>query len=309
MLGIDGGGTRTTAWVADLKLRVLGRGAGGPSNPLKAGFTSAQRDLLRAAGNAMRQAHVSRRALAGVCAGIAGADRPAIQLPLSKWLRKALPAPAHMITSDAAITLQAGLNKTAGVAVIAGTGSIAFGQTASGRLLRAGGWGSLFDDSGSGYEIGRQAVMAALRSYDGRGPRTLLNAALCRLLKIDDVTQVVLKPFSHAELAALFPLVLEVAGRGDAVARRLLRDAGQELAGLAVALLKKADWLSAPVPVVCTGGVLRFAPLVRRSFSHFVRLAAPRAKIRLMHREPVEGALELAREAFLLRAQRPQHKP
>ena len=306
LLGIDGGGTRTTAWVADLKLRVLGRGEGGPSNPLKAGFTPARRELLHAAEIALRQAHIPGKALAGVCAGIAGVDRPAVQQPLLRWMRGALPAPAHLITSDAAITLQTALKKSAGVVVIAGTGSIAYGRTASGQPMRAGGWGSLFDDGGSGYQIARQAVTAALRSHDGRGPSTRLNAALCKALKIDEVTRVVLQPFSFAELAALFPVVLNVAAGGDAVARRILRDAAEELAGLALALLKKGHWLGAPVPVVCTGGVFRSAPTIRRSFSRFVRLTAPKAKIRLMQREPVEGALELAHEAFQLSAQRQQ---
>jgi N-acetylglucosamine kinase-like BadF-type ATPase len=178
-LGIDGGGTRTTAWLADQAGRVLRRASAGPSNPLKVGFAAAERELLRAARAAVATVNRSiidrglhrhpkptvRKILTlathyggrldAVCAGLAGADRAQVHGPLLAWLRKAIPARHHLLTVDAAIALRAALGREPGIIVIAGTGSIAYGHDDRSRILRAGGWGIPFDDLGSGYDLGR----------------------------------------------------------------------------------------------------------------------------------------------------------
>jgi N-acetylglucosamine kinase-like BadF-type ATPase len=310
-LGIDGGGTRTTAWLADERGRVLGRGAAGPSNPLKVGFPSCQREILRAAKCAVASSYRRRAAklvrrykaavtLDAVVVGLAGVDRRPVHRKIFAWLRRHAPARRHLLTSDAAITLQAALGGSPGVIVISGTGSIAFARSKeprrNGRLLRAGGWGTLYDDAGSGYDLGRQAIAAALRDLDGRRPRTELRQRICTALRLKCITQVILKPLDPQQIAALFPLVLESARRGDPVARRLLEGAGQNLAELALALLRRLRWTRRAVPVVCAGGVFRTSPEVLGSFIRHVRRHAPRARVRLLRREPVEGALDLARQ-------------
>ena len=88
-LGIDGGGTRTTAWLADETGKVLARLEGGPSNPLKVGFIPAEREILRLTRAVLRRAEIRQAAprrsrtpiLEAVCAGIAGVDRRAVHRP------------------------------------------------------------------------------------------------------------------------------------------------------------------------------------------------------------------------------------
>jgi N-acetylglucosamine kinase-like BadF-type ATPase len=315
-LGIDGGGTRTTAWLSDEKGRVLARAVAGPSNPLKVGIKSTQRELLRATRDVLRQGRVAPRfsaakrraptsrgatqtALEAICVGLAGTDRPPVHRKVLAWLRKAIPAHHCLLTSDAAIALRAAIADSPGVIVIAGTGSIAYGRDDRGRVLRSGGWGAFLDDAGSGYDLGRKAIIAALRDHDGRGPYTQLTSRICRALALSDITQVVTKSLTTLDVAALFPLVLEAARRRDAVARQLCDDAGRDLAELALALLRRLGWLRRVIPVVYAGGVFRSSLRIRRAVTRRLRRHAPQARVLLLRHPPVEGALALARDFAL----------
>jgi N-acetylglucosamine kinase-like BadF-type ATPase len=302
-LGIDGGGTKTTAWLADSEGKVRARAESGPSNPVKVGLPAAQREILKAFRTTIREAGFSSSAarnsdpplLRSACAGIAGVDRRAVHRPLLAWMRRHIPARRHRLSSDAAITLAAAVGNAPGIIVIAGTGSIAYARTDGGKLLRAGGWGLPFDDHGSGYELGRQTVAAALEAFDGRGPGTLLVHKICRHLRLRDITEIVSQRLEPQQIAALFPLVMETASEGDLVARHLCDNAGRDLASMAVALLKRANWTDRAVPVVTTGGVFKSSNLIRRAFVRHLRRFAPMARVELLERPPVEGALWLAR--------------
>ena len=311
-LGIDGGGSRTQAWLGDERGLVIAKSEAGPSNPTKVGMEAAQKAILRAvqaalgrvpakanhdrliASNHARGRGDSKFMLAAVCAGIAGAGRTAISRPLLAWMRKALPARHHLLVTDAEIALDAALGTAPGMIVVSGTGSIAYARNHRGETLRAGGWGAAFDDAGGGYDVGRKAIIAALHDFDGRGPHTVLTRAICRALKLSAITQIVLKKLDIKQIAALFPLVLEAAHRGDLVARRLCAQAGADLAELALALARRLDGRGT-LPVVCVGGVFHSSSILRRSFTRCVRERLPRARVRLLERQPVEGALEMAR--------------
>jgi N-acetylglucosamine kinase-like BadF-type ATPase len=294
-MGIDGGGSRTTACLADEKGRILSRETSGPSNPCKVGWATAQRHLLAAARGAVRKSGLGRQRLDALCAGIAGVDRPSTRRKLEAGLRRAIPARHYLVTTDGITALEAGLGGSSGLIVISGTGSIAYARAEDGRVLRCGGWGTVFDDAGSGYDIGRKAVGAALRDLDGRGAKTRLRDNLCKALNLGTITEAVGAALPPHRIAALFPVVERVARDGDAVARKICQDAGKDLADLARALLKRMDGLDPRLRVVCAGGVLESSLRVRRSFARDLRHDAPRIRITVLHREAVEGALALAK--------------
>ena len=305
-LGIDGGGTRTVSWLADERGQVCARAVAGPSNPLKVGIESSQRELAAAARGALRKAGVTVRRVEALCAGVAGVDRSVIHRKVLAALRREVPARRYLLTTDAAITLQSAFRKEPGVVVISGTGSIAYGRDGRGRTLRVGGWGAVFDDAGSGYDLGRKAVAAALRDFDGRGPQTTLRGVVLQALKINSITQVAAREWAPNEIAALFPVVLQVAHQGDRVAQRLCEEAGRDLAEMAAALLTRLDPARRSLPVVCAGGVFSASIRVRQSFARHLResrMISSGAKVRLLRREPVEGALELAAELAISRTQ------
>jgi len=303
-LGIDGGGTRTAAWLGNREGKVLARVESGPSNPLKVGFRTAERELLRAFHACLQKAGFPRsaarpghaRVVNSVCAGIAGVDRRSVHGPLLAWLRRHIPARRYMLTFDAAIALAAAVRKAPGIIVIAGTGSIAFARSDRGELLRAGGWGIPFDDHGSGYDLGCKGVTAALEAFDGRGPRTVLMDRICHHLDLGNITEIISKQLEQQDIASLFPMVTGAARDGDLVARHLCDDAARDLANLAVALLARAGWMRRATPVVTTGGVFNSSILIRRTFARHLRRLAPLARVQLLGCPPVEGALWLARD-------------
>ena len=230
-----------------------------------------------------------------MCAGISGVDRVSVHRPLLAWMRRHIPARHYLLTSDAALALAAAAGDAPGIIVIAGTGSIAFARDRRGRLLRAGGWGIPFDDLGSGYDMGLRAVAACLQAHDGRGPRTRLTRLITRALELPDIAAVVPRRLEQQQIAALFPLVSRAADRGDLVACHLCDEAARHLASLAGALLHRARWLRRSIPVVLSGGVFQSSALIRRGFERELRRRAPLARVEMLARPPVEGALWLAR--------------
>lgn len=312
-LGMDGGGTRTVAWMADEHGRIVARASTGPSNPFKVGFEICRRELLKAARTAMRHARSQAEVtmpltrlkeggyqsgwpvLEAVCVGLAGVDRPVVYQTLLRWLRKSIRARFHLLTSDAAIALEAATGGSPGVIVIAGTGSIALARDQHGELLRAGGWGNLFDDLGSGYDLGRRAIMAALQDFDGRGPHTILSNRICRALSLRNITEVVQRQLTPSEIAALFPVVADAARNRDRVARKLSDEAGRQLASMALTLLKQLRRRRG-ISVFCTGGVFSSNARILKDFTRHLQRHAPDVRIQLLRRAPVEGALALARK-------------
>ena len=294
-LGIDGGGTSTTARVTDSRGRVRGRGAAGPSNPVKVGLPAAKREILAAARQAL--ADVPRSQIRAVCVGLAGADRTQVSRPILNWLPRAIPAQAHLLTTDAAIALEAALGTRPGVVVIAGTGSIACGRDHQGRILRVGGWGSVFGDEGSAFDLGRRGIGAALRALDGVGPHTRLAGDICTSLELAEVSEVVGLSLKPSQIAALARLVIEASGRGDGPARRIVDGAGRELARLAAALIRRLGLRQQSVAVVLAGGLLLSSEVLRRSLRLHLGRLAPEARVTVLGRDPVEGALAMARRA------------
>ncbi|HEV2380463.1 MAG TPA: BadF/BadG/BcrA/BcrD ATPase family protein [Terriglobia bacterium] len=291
-LGVEGGGTRTTAWVCDERGRVRGRATAGAANPVKVGLVAAKREILAAADRALAAA--GGRDLDGLCLGLAGADRAEISGPLLRWLRKRLPAGFHFVTTDAAIALEAARGRLPCIVLIAGTGSIACARDADGNVVRAGGWGSAFGDAGSGFDLGRQAVGAALRAVDGYGAPTRLLKTLPRALGVRDVREIVGLQLAPADIAALAPVVIGSARAGDTVAHEILDGAGGELANLALALISRLGLEDQPVSVACAGGLLLSSAEMRRIVARHVKAQVPQARCSRLRRQPVEGALALA---------------
>ncbi|HET9221200.1 MAG TPA: BadF/BadG/BcrA/BcrD ATPase family protein, partial [Roseiflexaceae bacterium] len=153
LLGVDGGGSGTRALLADRSGAILGAGAAGPSNHQAIGLEAAAQAIQSAIDMAFRDARVERsRPVAAICLGLAGAGRPEDRLRFEAWATRQNIARRCAVASDAELVLTAGTPDGWGVALICGTGSIAWGRAPDGRSARAGGWGYLLGDEGSGYD-------------------------------------------------------------------------------------------------------------------------------------------------------------
>jgi N-acetylglucosamine kinase-like BadF-type ATPase len=299
LLGIDGGGTKTTALLAEAGGGVLGRGQTGSSNYHAVGAATAFDTLREAVHAAFGEARRTPLELEAVCLGLAGAGRAPDRALFTDWAEREWPDAERLIVNDAELVLAAGTPQGWGLALICGTGSIAFGKTRQGRTARAGGWGYLLGDEGGGYAIGLAALHAIVRAHDGRAPLTALTPAILarwRLAAPTDLIAHVYQPrIPHVEIAELAPLVEQAAAEGDEAATEILQTAGNEMAELVQAAANRLG-LGEPTPCALAGGVILNGPLTRR----FFQTAADRQNLRLEPitavPEPAQGALALARQ-------------
>jgi N-acetylglucosamine kinase-like BadF-type ATPase len=297
LVGVDGGGSRTRCWVADESGRVRGRAEAGPANAASVGAAQAAANLRAAVGAALERAGADAAAVAAACFGLAGCDRPRDREALQPMVAALGLGGVCRIENDAVVAWAGATRGRPGVVVIAGTGSIAYGRTGDGRAARAGGWGPLFGDEGSGFSLGRDAVVAALRAADGRGPATALGDLLARELGLAELADVVSVLRWHdaqpARLADLAPLVLRAAEAGDAVAGAIVTRAAADLAAMVGAVLARLG-LEPRTALVAGGGSLLTQPTALRRALESALAARGVPALRLPDLPAAAGALLLA---------------
>ncbi len=256
-IGIDGGGTHTRAAIVDGDGEVRAVGFGGGSNMQAAGIDGARESIRGAVDRALAELGESAD-LTGAFLGMAGVVSADDRRSMLGLAREVVPARYIEVDHDIRAALAGGLAGEPGMALIAGTGSSCYGRAADGRSWRAGGWGSLLDDSGGGHWIGLRGMMAITRAADERDPPTALTAPLMRALGIDDIDRMLhlagSQGLRHGAIAALAPIVLDTAAAGDPTARTILERGAAELAAMAEAVARHLE-LGSDVAIVLTGGL------------------------------------------------------
>src|SRR5262249_22680106 len=157
--------------LADERGTIVGDARGSGANLQAAGELEVEKVLHQVMDAAIGDRDIRP---AAICLGMAGVDRPQDIEAVRGIMRRIGFKARVVVVNDALVALVAGAGDAAGVVVVAGTGSIAYGRNDSGRAARAGGWGHLLGDEGGGFWIGRAALRAVVRQFDGRGPVTLL---------------------------------------------------------------------------------------------------------------------------------------
>ena len=295
VLGIDAGGSKTRALIADEEGRVLGGALGGGANLKTHGELEVEKILHRVIEDAESEAGVRPDA---VVLGIAGADRPKDHALLLGMLCRIGFKSRVTVTNDAQIAFVAGSADRVGLALVCGTGSIAWGRNARGQIARAGGWGWHIGDEGSGFWIGERAIRCVLRALDGRGPATDLAQMLFAhfgVPGIDDLVSVVYEAeYPRSRVATFAARVEEAARAGDAVASEILHDAAEELVLAARTVVDRIDLESAPYDVVLSGGTFFALPGLEAVVAQ--RLSTGCSRVRRLETEPAMGAVRLALE-------------
>src|SRR5215472_341488 len=254
-VGVDGGGSKTLAVVVDAQGHERGHGLASSANHTAVGLEQAVAHIYAAVEEATQMAGCYLP-LHAAWLGIAGIDRPADCELLFPHIRD-LAAVVHL-TNDAELPLSA-LDGSAGVALIAGTGSIALGRDSHGTTARVGGWGHIIGDEGSGYEIGRRGLQAAVRAADGRGQTTALLELMLQHWHLDKASDIIGQIYpagDKAVIARLSPIVLMAARAGDKVARRIVQQAAGELALAVVTVSDILDFPATQIPLALAGGLL-----------------------------------------------------
>ncbi len=290
VIGVDGGGTKTRAVVLDHDGREVGRAEGGPA-------IASARDPL---GAAQAVAGVARAAAAAagvqtpvevVWAGLSGAGREAARSAVELELGRTGVARMVRVGTDVEAAFHDAFGHGPGILLIAGTGSIAWGRSESGREARVGGWGRHIGDEGSGYAIGVEALRRIARQADGRARETNLRKVILDHLRLagpDDLVQWSADA-SKSQVAALAPVVTLAAEVGDEVAAEILARAVDELVGHVLTLLETLGPWHEPPHLALGGGLLQPGGPLRAA----VERKVTEERLKVLAR-PLDGALGAA---------------
>jgi glucosamine kinase len=321
VLGIDGGATKTLAALLDLERGTLHLGYGGPSNEDAVGMRAAVDALLEAADEAVAGAGIDGSRLDAEVIALAGTDTDAV----ARHVRAAR-SEDWLVVNDVVAAWATATGAQPGIGVISGTGSNVFGVGRRAgtdiRTWRAGGWGHLLGDEGSGYWFGTESIKAALRDREGSGPETALSDAAVEFFGVPSVealaARVYAKPLSKGEIAAFAIETAKLAGAGDVAARELY-GRGARLLGEQVAAVIRGTGLAAEsagsagfagsagsagvgadggaFPVGLIGSAFKAGPVFVEPLTRAVHELAPEARVSVVELAPVGGSLLLAMRA------------
>ena len=295
VLGIDAGGTKTVCQFADGRGEVLAEARRGGANLQASGELEVEKVLHEVMEEAIAEHDVRPDA---ICLGIAGVDRPDDARVVREIMKRIGYKAKILVVNDALIALETGAPGAPGVVVIAGTGSIAYGRNQMNEAARAGGWGYMLGDEGSGYWIGRAALRAVLREADRRGPATRLTGLLLNYYGVpraqDLIAQVYHGTLRPAAIAALAQCVMGAFSDGDPVAIGILRSAADQLESAALSVARRLDLIGSEFPFVLSGGIYRAVPWLEEELTRRLPLAAPKSRTMLLEEEPASGAVRLA---------------
>ena len=290
--------------------RLVGEGQSGPSNYHIVGIEQAASNLSAAISQALAQSAVSPSDVKAACAGMAGLDGASDRKQMHQVLTSALKASGMQCPwrslNDSVVAWAGAFQGNPGALIAAGSGSVAFAVGENGRSARADGLGHWLGDTGSGYDIGRRGLRAALAALDERGPATRLSRhfrAIAGSSQQEWISWIAELDSSishaHEQLRSFAPPVFAAAASGDAVARSILNEAGAALAGTAASVLRKVGLLTDP-QVATAGSVLEQPSCLRQAFSFELNALLPGCQIVPARAGPAFGAALLAGDSDLV---------
>jgi N-acetylglucosamine kinase-like BadF-type ATPase len=291
-VGVDAGGTSTVAALA-VDGEYEGDARGGSANPSALGVTRAAAAIVETVKLALRG-----RSAHSLYVGAAGAGRASIARELEADLRAAFPDATDLVVADdARIALRAGIDDGPGIALIAGTGSVAYAENGETRV-RVGGAGYLLGDEGSAFALGFGALKLLARVYDGRARADETTALAARALAVSDrdglLDAIYRAPLEPARIAALAPSIVAFAGKGNRISTKLVQTAAQELGDLVRAAAQQSGLAEASPLIVFAGGLLCENSLLTYLLETRVVNEIPGSSIVRVRDEPARAALRLA---------------
>ncbi|GAC1546917.1 MAG: N-acetylglucosamine kinase [Candidatus Velthaea sp.] len=293
-IGIDGGQSSTTAIIMNDHRDVLGTGVAGPSDHVDEAPDSRRCADACEAAVARAREHAGIEPLAPIAAVVVGLSGYDGEL---HGVAPRFNSTRVRFVHDAPIALAGATEQRPAVVVIAGTGSVAYGELDEGTSVRVGGYGYLFGDEGSSFALARAALTHAM-AQDDRGVRTEIGDAAIAFFDVPDMRALArafyLRRIDRPALATFARVVLDGARLGDAEAHALVDDSAHALASLATIALERLGVTSRSVPVAFTGGMMANALLHERTREHLAMLAPNAVVIDPLH-SPAIGAALLAR--------------
>jgi len=305
VIGIDGGGTKTAAIIANLNGNILAQHVAGPSNFQMMGVEKAARVVVSLIRECCDSVGCIPKNIRATTIGLAGAGRPEDKKRMVDGLRRLTASKRNTlrrvrIESDALIALEGAFKGGAGIILIAGTGSIAFGKDEKGNIYRTGGWGRILGDEGSGFFIGKHAMTVVCRHLDGRSAPTLLTAMVAKKFGLKSSTDIISAVYKdNMNIAAIAPLVFEAAKKGDAAASEIIQLSSVELTEHVRALVMKiqggkTETVRRKIPLSFIGGLIAEETSLTRALRRQISNSFPNIDIVEPMAPPVYGAVLMA---------------
>lgn len=301
VIGVDGGGTKTTTALADLNMKILKITKSGPSNLRNVGIKKGVENIAKAIQEVLKEN--KRKQILSTFIGIAAVQeeywprREEIKKELFRYKEISQIFKRKVIVdSDQVIAFRTGTDEKDGVLLIAGTGCVAHGWK-GGKEVKTGGWGWLADE-GSGFWVGQRVFQAILKDLDGRGAKTLLTKLLFQNLKIkkkEDLISLIYSKTLTEIIPRLSILCDQAAKQGDEIARNIMIDAGRELVLTAKTVVKKLNFKNRIFPLVLIGSMFN-SQIIFDTIRKEIKKIAPKVYFIWPKREPVIGAVKLAIE-------------
>lgn len=306
-IGMDGGGTKTHAVIMEEDGTLLAEHFAGPSNFQIIGVEKAAETIYSLIELCCESVGCSVKEIAGVACGLAGAGREGDQKKMANGLkahalRKGSSLKKVIVDSDARVALEGAFRGHAGIILIAGTGSIAFGKDSKGNVHRVGGWGRILGDEGSGYFVGKLGLSAVTRHLDGRGEKTLLTGMIAKKLGLKDQTEIINAVYKNGfDIAIVAPFVLKAAEKKDKVCRAIVESAVIELSWH---ILIAAEKLSASskkkvkekIHVSFIGGLIANDTIISRLLKQYLAQNFPMIEVISPMLSPAAGAALIAQK-------------
>lgn len=304
VLGIDGGGTKTEVICADLNGATVGQGTSGPTNITTTSIGAAAFNLIEAIRQALETIDQTEIEFDAVVMGLAGMDTEEEKTRAQEVFKRSL---SHykinqfILLNDSMIALENGTDNANAVVLISGTGSISYGRNQAGETFKSGGMDFLLTDQGSGYYIGRQVLREAVKSFDGRGPKTVLEQMVCEHFAIPSIgllkNEVYNPSLSKIEVAQISHLCSLAMEHGDSVAELIFNHAIEELMIHVSTVIKKLNLSETEFDLVLSGAVMKL-PHMQEQLVKQVLAIYPQVNISVPDSLPVYGAVKLALKAL-----------
>lgn len=296
-IGIDGGGTKTKCAISD-GTNVLGKFTAGSCKMQRVGREAAMHCLQAVVRGVLLDSNCNADDVKHACVGLSGASDPQVESMVIAALQDVLSCGVTVV-GDHIIAFESAFQGGPGVLIISGTGSIAYGRNERGETARAGGWGPVVSDEGSGDWIGRTAVASVLRAHDSGGATSKLLGRITDLWQTPTRDEIVrcANGYPPPQFSSLAPEVRTCAEKGDSLAQDVMTRAGTELALLTKIVMRRL-WPGDQVArVAIAGGVLCNSTLLRKVMQNVIKAERTKVVFDLLPADPVLGAIYLAKTA------------
>lgn len=306
ILGVDGGGTKTTVQIADLNGKLITENKSGSSNYKSVGIENTKININNAVIGALRNIKATDKIIfKSACFGLSGNDSKEDKniyrkIIFNSKIKNYLNSGKTIICNDTRIGLAAGSDSKNGIMIICGTGSNCFGVNEEGKEAKVNGWDWILGDEGSGYEVGIKALRAFMRANDGRGESTLLSRTILEDLNVKNVSELIRWAysdyFSKEKIAAIAKTVCRTAEMGDRISIKILKEGAIEAVNSVTVVANKLSLADKNFDLVFVGNVFKCEKYFKSVLVKKLKDKFTKINFKPLTKKPVEGAIKLALE-------------